>query len=40
MIANGEPGIILADRGNYIGVVLDSDPKKRIRSYHPTWEMQ
>jgi hypothetical protein len=40
VIANGEPGVILTDRGHYIGVVLDSDPKKRIRNYHPTWEMQ
>lgn len=40
VIANGEPGVILADRGQYIGVVLDNDPKKRIRNYHPTWEMQ
>ncbi|MFJ4349596.1 hypothetical protein ACIPZ5_01705 [Pseudomonas sp. NPDC089428] len=39
VIANGEPGIIMADRGHYIGVILDSDPKKRIRNYHPTWEM-
>ena len=40
VIANGEPGVIIADRGHYIGVILDSDPKKRIRNYHPTWEMQ
>lgn len=40
VVAQGEPGIILADRGQYIGVVLDSDPKKRIRNYHPTWEME
>lgn len=40
VIANGEPGVILADRGQYIGVVLDSDKKKRIRNYHPTWEME
>lgn len=40
VIANGEPGVIMADRGHYIGVILDSDPKKRIRNYHPTWEMQ
>lgn len=40
VIANGKPGIILADRGNYIGVVLDSDLKKRICKYHPTWEIQ
>jgi len=30
----------MADRGNYIGVILDSDPKKRIRNQHPPWEMQ
>ena len=34
------PGVILADRGHYIGVVLDEDPKKRISNYHPTHEMQ
>jgi hypothetical protein len=39
VIANGEPGVIMADRGQYIGIILDSDPKKRIRNYHPTWEM-
>jgi len=30
----------MADRANYIGVILDSDPKKRIRNHHPTWEIQ
>ncbi|MGF6152026.1 hypothetical protein [Pseudomonas fluorescens] len=40
VIAYGKPGVILADRGHYIGVVLDDDPKKRIRNYHPTHEMQ
>lgn len=40
VIANGEPGVIMADRGHYIGVVLDEDPKKRINNYHPTHEMQ
>ncbi|MFJ3153557.1 hypothetical protein ACIPIX_05370 [Pseudomonas protegens] len=40
VIANGEPGVIMADRGHYIGVILDNDPKRRIRNYHPTWEMQ
>jgi hypothetical protein len=38
VIANGEPGVIMANRGHYIGVILDSDPKKRIRNYHPIWE--
>ena len=40
VIAYGKPGVILADRGNYIGVVLDEDPKKRIRNYHPTHEIK
>ncbi|PWB31404.1 hypothetical protein DCO48_17220 [Pseudomonas sp. SDI] len=40
VIANREPGVIIADRVHYIGVTLDSDPKKRIRNYPPTWEMQ
>ncbi|MDU8420268.1 hypothetical protein B1F68_17320 [Pseudomonas syringae] len=40
VIAYGKPGIILADRGHYIGVVLDEDPKKRISNYHPTHEVQ
>lgn len=31
VIGNGEPGIIMADCGHYIGVILDSDPKQRIR---------
>jgi hypothetical protein len=40
VIANGKPGVILADRGHYIRVVLDEDPKKRIANYYPTHEMQ
>ncbi|NUT81777.1 hypothetical protein HNO85_12585 [Pseudomonas brassicacearum] len=40
VIAYGKPGVILADLGQYIGVVLDGDPKKRIGNYHPTHEMQ
>jgi len=36
-----DTGIIFeADRGHYIGVILDSDPKKGIRNYHPTWEIR
>lgn len=40
VIAHGKPGVILADRGHYIGVALDEAPKKRIGNYHPTHEMQ
>lgn len=38
VIAYGKPGVILADRGHYIGVVLDEDPKKRISNYNPSHE--
>lgn len=36
VIAYGKPGIIAADRGNYIGILLDSDKPGHINSYHPT----
>jgi len=36
VVANGEPGIIAVDRGNYIGVNLDKDKPGVISNYHPT----
>lgn len=36
VIVYGEPGIIAADRGNYIGVNLDKDKPGVIDNYHPT----
>jgi len=36
VIAYGKPGIIAADRGNYIGVLLDEDKPGTIENYHPT----
>jgi hypothetical protein len=35
VVAYGKAGTIVADRGHYIGVVLDSDSKYRIGNYHP-----
>ncbi len=32
----GKPGIIVEDRGHYIGVTLDTDKPNRINNYHPT----
>lgn len=32
---HGESGIIVEDRGNYIGVNLDKDKPQRIKNYHP-----
>jgi hypothetical protein len=34
--ASGKIGTIVADRGHYIGVNLDSDKPSRILNYHPT----
>lgn len=39
VVAYGKPGIITADRGHYIGIALDDDPKHRINNYHPTHEI-
>ncbi|MDF9893508.1 hypothetical protein [Pseudomonas donghuensis] len=39
-MAYSKPGTITRDCGHYLGVLLDSESKKRIRNYHPTWEMQ
>lgn len=35
VIAYGKPGVIAADRGNYIGINLDSDKPGDINNYHP-----
>jgi len=35
VIAYGKPGIIAEDRGNYIGVNLDSDKPGEVNNYHP-----
>lgn len=40
IIADGKPGTIVEDRGNYIGVVLDGCKATDIRPYHPTWRIQ
>lgn len=40
VIVNGKPGIIVADRGNYIGVNFDEDSPGTILNVHPTWEVE
>lgn len=35
VIAYGKPGVIAEDRGNYIGILLDSDKPGRVNNYHP-----
>jgi hypothetical protein len=36
---NGQPGVIAADRGHYIGVNFDSDRPGQISNCHPTWKV-
>lgn len=36
---DGKPGVIAADRGNYIGVNFDCDKPNLIKNAHPTWEV-
>lgn len=36
VMAYGEPGTIVKDFGNYIGVVLDANPAAPPARYHPT----
>ena len=35
VIAYGKPGIVAEDRGNYIGILLDSDKPGNVNNYHP-----
>lgn len=35
IIAYGKPGIIVEDRGHYIGINLDEDKPNVVGSYHP-----
>lgn len=37
---NGKPGIIVADRGAYIGVNFDCDKPTYISPCHPTWMVE
>jgi len=37
VVIDGKPGVIVEDRGAYIGVVMDGDPATHVRPYHPTW---
>lgn len=35
---NGRSGVIVADRGNYIGVNFDNDNPGVVVNAHPTWK--
>jgi len=39
VIVDGTPGVIAADRGNYIGVVFDGCKPNDVRNCHPTWRV-
>ncbi|MAT38897.1 MAG: hypothetical protein CL946_04765 [Ectothiorhodospiraceae bacterium] len=40
VIVAGERGVIVEDRGNYIGVLFDKDKPGVISNCHPTWEVE
>lgn len=40
VVVYGKPGIIAADRGNYIGVNFDADKPGVISNAHPTSEVE
>lgn len=40
VIVYGKPGIIVADRGNYIGVNFDADKPGVIKNAHPVSEVE
>lgn len=40
VIVNGKPGIIVEDRGHYLGVNFDDDKPGIISNCHPTWKVE
>ena len=40
VVVDGDPGIIVADRGHYIGVNFDSEKPGVINNCHPTWRVE
>ena len=40
VVVNGQPGVIVEDRGNYIGVNLDEHKPGVIVNCHPTWKVE
>jgi hypothetical protein len=40
VIADGKPGVIAEDRGNYIGILLDCDKPGHVDNYHPMYKIK
>ena len=40
VIVHGDPGVIIEDRGNYIGVNFDKDKPGVVMNCHPTDDVQ
>ena len=36
----GRKGVIVEDRGNYLGVTFHDDKPEIVHTCHPTWEME
>ena len=40
VVVNGKPGIIVKDKGNYIGVNFDEDKHGVVKCCHPLWVVE
>ena len=40
VLVDGEPGIIVKDMGNHIGILLDKDKPTAINPYHPCHKIE
>lgn len=40
VVVDGEAGVIVEDRGSYIGVLFDNQKPNCILNCHPTWEVE
>jgi len=40
VVVDGKPGVIVEDRGHYIGVNFDSDKPGVVSNCHPTWRVE
>jgi hypothetical protein len=40
VVVDGKPGIIVEDRGRYLGVNFESDKPGVVSNCHPTWRVE
>lgn len=39
VVVDGQPGVIVEDMGNHIGVLFDKDKPGNVLPCHPTWKV-